>query len=286
MKARGIVQRVVAILALAVLALAAVQLLVKDDPSFGGHRLSYWLRQSIASHRSPFGLRLTQDAANAVRALGTNAIPPLLTRMRSPYSAGGRRAAALEWLGAHRLAELSTFLWPKSYQPINGVLGFEALRSRGAPAIPALVQMLSNPEDRAFAEKALVAIGPEGMEALRQVLRTNSNQVLRANVLLSLPITPVLSRDNSLAQLVATPLIEDLDPMVRTSAAQVLGAFTNLPDVAIPALARAVSDKDGAVRSAAADALLRFPAARLPGAVPAVIRTDGPGETSNRSPDR
>ena len=59
----------------------------RDEPVFEGKTLSFWLRQyrstSISGNTGAADPALNEQAAKAVRAIGTNAIPALLRMIRA-----------------------------------------------------------------------------------------------------------------------------------------------------------------------------------------------------------
>jgi HEAT repeats len=104
----------------------------------------------------------------------------------------------------------------------------------------------------------LCVIRPEGVNALMETLPKIGDGILRANLLSVLEHSMTPEIEPACASFVAKWVAEDPHVPVRMTAARVLGAFTNSAAVAVPALTKALMDKDGAVRITACNGLGRF----------------------------
>ena len=121
------------------------------------------------------------------------------------------------------------------------------LANFGVIAVPALIDLLRDPDNRAAAAAVLGDIGPEAEAAV-----------------------PALAR-----------ALEDSDDDVRRTSADALGDIGPAAEAAVPALARALDDTDASVRSNAATALGDLgPVARA--AVPALVRALRDGDPDTR----
>ena len=125
------------------------------EPSYQGRRLTDWLndyaRTQYANDPEPWIPPWTDEdraartrAENAVRHMGTNALPMLLKMVSSEYEVEG-------------------------YGPVAH-LGFGALGAAAKPAVPALVAMLDDERTAHEAAASLGAIGPEAEEAVPTLL--------------------------------------------------------------------------------------------------------------------
>lgn len=120
------------------------------EPSFHGQPLSWWVDQ----YGGFKGTKPASDADSAMSAIGTNAIPFLLEWIRGvdnqPTPESGQRA----WSAA---------------------ASFAALGTNADSAIPELKAILANPTNGTacvVAERALTRIGPDGFQAVLDVIAT------------------------------------------------------------------------------------------------------------------
>ena len=225
-------------LASAALLAAAACLLVwgvwrSDDPVYQGKRLSVWLadcspnleyfaRRDEAPDREE--RRDTQhalEAAAALRAMGTNAVPYLLKLASSRPSVLWSKAESMQldqWVLIH-LKSRRLYDWMRSRveKPWNdhrrAENGFKTLGQRASPAVPQLIPLLKSADwdTRETAADALGAIGPAAQEAV-----------------------PVLIQ-----------CINDPEERVEDSAVEALFAIGMKPEVAVPALAKLLEAEEG-----------------------------------------
>jgi hypothetical protein len=146
------------------------------QPTYEGKELSTWLDELAALDYTKQWDPQTKPA-QAVRAIGTNAIPWLLSELQ----AHGYR---IEWQLNQLLAKqaLITFRFPDVNTRLRrATLGFKALGELGQPAIPDLLKLVeSNP---GFVPAALAAIGPPAVPALRQCLTNTRSYTYTAPLL-------------------------------------------------------------------------------------------------------
>jgi hypothetical protein len=150
-----------------------------SDPVYEGRRLSSWLKDFAALNYTKRWDPHTKPA-QAVRAIGTNAIPWLVSQLRAD---GGR----WPWQINQLLAKQSVIRYrlPDPSARLNRATdGFQALGELGEPAIPALLRLLE--KKPGYVPSALAAIGPAAVPALHQCL-TNTRSYPTA----SGPITPI-----------------------------------------------------------------------------------------------
>ncbi|MEI7731456.1 MAG: HEAT repeat domain-containing protein [Verrucomicrobiota bacterium] len=189
------------------------------EPSYLGHRLSWWVEEyghSYPGERDP-------KVVEALSKIGTNAIPFLFTWMRSTYdiksSEGELRAARA--------------------RAAAGV--FSVLGTNARPAIPELGRMVNEPTnyfDYDLATVALCGIGNEGLPALAAALanpKTPDRTGLVWRMSLSFHTNPAVVP-------VFAKCLQDTDNKLREQVALALGSMVLAPEVAVPALADCLKD--------------------------------------------
>jgi HEAT repeat protein len=166
----------------ALIGVVAWQVLRPPEPVYGGERLSGWLADlDLNSAQSP--LRATQ----AVRALGTNAIPALLRMLRAedPLWKKGLIAFNARQGFVHLQISQAALL---RYRAVDG---FRVLGASAKDAVPALIGVMNSPADvevRSSVAAALGAIGPAAAAAVPALLEAarTPNPQLRENAILAL----------------------------------------------------------------------------------------------------
>jgi hypothetical protein len=151
-----------------------------NEPAYGGKRLSAWLDQLCALdalHQRSQGAAQIQ----AVRAIGTNAIPWLLNEYRQRGSVWQWRVNQL--LNQQRVVK---FRFPELDHRLNrATVGFRALGELGEPAIPDLLALVESTPG--YIPGALAGIGRPAVPALQQCL---TNMTLYTNSLGTYAIIP------------------------------------------------------------------------------------------------
>jgi len=220
----------------ALIATAALfSVLFQDDrePSYQGRPLSEWVTEYEnnllpTTHEPP--------AADAVRHIGTNAIPVLMEWIS--YNRPGLVIKAENFLGAtaRRLG-----VSPKYYRPTirreqwtwRAIEAFALLGTNAAPAIPDLTALATNPahpDAAASAIGALNEIGPPGTSALLSML-TNPASPYRPVIIAAFSRNLAAAPTSTQALLAC---LRDPDPTVRSQATNALlkiapEALTNAP---------------------------------------------------------
>lgn len=169
-------RRVIAILCL-VAAVSSIAILSRDkEPRYGGRALSEWAR--MRETRFPDDYGLTADANQAVRSIGTNAIPTALRWLSHEPSPITRITWALleklpQSLKSHFARKHDSRPWD-AYEVLS-VLGPEA-----RCAIPELTRLAVTCRDASRAHlcvKALVNIGPEAVPGLTSIITHGQSEV-------------------------------------------------------------------------------------------------------------
>ncbi len=153
-----------------IVAAVATQALHSRQPSAQGQPLDTWLEDYDDDT-----LELGTTAADAVREMGTNALPALLELIRSRD--GRLKVALLDFLERH--AAIRIALNPASYRQERAIGGFHALGPVAAPAIPELIALLGEPYASDAAARALNALGPDTVPPLARAV-TDADPAVRA----------------------------------------------------------------------------------------------------------
>lgn len=144
-------------------------------PSFNGRTLDDWLseKEGIAP--------ISDEAAAAIRNMGTNALPRLLELLSHEDS------AIRAWAYVHLPGWSPVSLTPYYVIQGRGAEGIKALGSSAKPAVPALARMFYNSDNGSQSDvaEALMAIGPEGVSIVQGGL-TNANPMVRCAAVTSL----------------------------------------------------------------------------------------------------
>ncbi len=165
------------------------------QPTYQGTSLSEWVGiYSMATRYSGFrktGAAQKDKAANAIRHIGTNALPLLFTLIDHPEPGLWRRGGALwgrlpEWTPAGVAAHWLRQHHPVILRPEDAISISQALGPIAAPAIPELLQRLSSRNWTGRRDLAKVALAYTGPEALANtapryipILLTDSNEWVR-----------------------------------------------------------------------------------------------------------
>ncbi len=225
-------------IAFAILVLAAVGGLVRavfkpgePEPAFQGTPLSVWLTgfdERSTEPRPDF-----RAAREAVRQIGTNAIPALLRMLRAKDSALTLKLISL--VGKQQIIKIHHV--PASTRNVGAAAALETLGAAAQDAVPQLIEMFDHMPSRQ-SEIALIlsCIGPPAKGAIPSLLRaaSNTNSSLRSNAVFA------------------------------------LGGIHSEPETVVPVLIKAMRDPSDSVRYSAVTALLAFGTNASP-AVPALI---------------
>ena len=228
-----------------ILTLLAWLALRSTEPSYHGRPLSVCLRDCSEGR--------DDEAPNAIRAIGTNALPALFELARTKDSSG--RKALLKFASRQ-----SQFAFEGSSEAHDlSMRGYAILGPAAAEAVPALTNLLSDPELQLSAILCLSHIGTAAEDAIPALLLqlTNTDYVVGASAKAALAtihrrpeqVVPVL-----IANLVARPA-RDPTPHLTVEA---LGRFGNEANAAVPSIVPLLMDGRLLVRTAATNALKRI----------------------------
>lgn len=223
-----------------------------NEPHCDGQPLSFWLREIEASPDA--GTIRWQRAARAVRQMGTNAIPALLTMLQTPDSKW--KADAVDWLQETVDLDLTETLG--SIRGRRAITGFRLLGPAAATtALPRLAALATHRDPR-ISSQALSALGEIGSTTMVPTLvtvLTNGNPAARLQAANSLG---ALRGHGHSAVPALVETLEDADPTLRASAARALGEIALDAGRTVPALTGALKDSNSTVRTTAAVALGAF----------------------------
>ena len=137
-----------------------------SEPSYGGQDLRLWL---VALQSTNLAQRAEAEAA--VRAIGTNAIPTLLTWLSHLDSEQEERLT--QWLAKHGVSTGHRF--SENYYRSKALCGFRALGTNSQGAVPALRALSTDPARGFHAAVALIWASPGEAQALADMWATNAN---------------------------------------------------------------------------------------------------------------
>jgi HEAT repeat protein len=194
------------------------------------------------------------QAAQAIRQLGTNAIPLLLRKLRAKASPFKDKLYAL----AQKQHVIKVYHTPATYQHWQGAAGLCVLKADGKSAVPALIELYSQ-ADAGFSalfslSDSFASIGPEAKAAVPALV----HRLGHTNVLVRYYAAIALGQIHSEPQLVVPALISclsDQDNTVRFGAATALSKFGPDAKAALPALTQLLADSKAGMWESAKDAI-------------------------------
>jgi HEAT repeat protein len=174
------------------------EIIIGGEPSYRGRRLGEWLKQRPDRNEMP------QEAQEAIRGMGTNAIPALLARL---------------------VYKDQKFELPDDEVTIGAVGGFFVLGEIAVPALPRLEEIV-NDDDRRLALFALIAACNMGTNSVPVITGALTNRYAdvrnqAVGLLLDAPMrTFPEARKNAVPQI--AKLLCDPDEFVRMGATNAL----------------------------------------------------------------
>jgi len=250
----------------------------QPEPQYHGRTLSEWLAQNGTARlkSSSAGLSETQEASEAVRQIGTNALPFLVKWMSYEMPPWRRKLSAplLRLKPNSRqnplvLSLLGTKSEERRWQALSA---FEILGPKASPAVPDLERMLKSRKATPtwnLATMALGYIGKDGLPTLIVAL-ADPSQTNRWRILGAIGSVRNLDSNDQRAVAVLIKYLNDSDPLLATTAAQSLGSLALQPDLAVPALTKVFEDPKSRLRIVSALSLGKFGEQARP-AAPALL---------------
>jgi hypothetical protein len=213
------------------------------EPVYQEKRLSFWLENL---HRERMARRQDERDVEAIRQIGTNALPVLIKRLHAQDTR--LKQLIMTWAKKQRLVHFH--FKSADERRYEAVCGYEALGPLAVVQVQSLSDTLTSTPSPGVRQAAAWALGYIGPEATRSA--------------------PALFR--------AT---KDTNDFVRGLAFEALGRVRPDPHATIPVLVAGLADPIGAVRSSAAGALSGYgQEARL--AAPALFRATQDTESGVR----
>jgi HEAT repeat protein len=217
------------------------------EPVYQGKALRDWLEHFDHNPDAP----TYRAAQEAVRAMGTNALPFLIRYLRTkdlPFQPLRVRLKAR--MGLLRRGEETAGDWRRRAAVACGKLGTD-----GAPAIPALVAAMENEDAANAAGYSLSMMLPKSASVLTNILATG-NSVARSAAATALGKAYLHPEVEEMARLaLVRALQQDPDPRPRGAAARAFWSWNQRLDLVVPALTGALSDPHPMVRGQAASSL-------------------------------
>ena len=249
-----------------VVAGAAIVFLFPGQPVYHGRRLSAW----VADLHPRVSEARQQKAELALRAIGTNALPYLLSLLehREPRLILEFRGLSQKTKTLLRMDPVYELPWvAETERDIQLNAAFAALGPCTRAALPALTNLLLRPQSAAVSAFALSRIGPEAFAPLAHAIQSRHAEV-RAAAAGALGTVP---GDMSAILPSLHAALADPDKFVRINAVLSLGqiAETN-PDAVLDDLIRGLRDPSPSVKILAADFLARLGEGARP-AVPELV---------------
>jgi hypothetical protein len=232
----------------------AWQVLRGREPGYQGKPLSVWLE----GYDVPKNQAAWQRTDEAVRQIGTNALPELLQMLRLTDSAPWKQKLLALAYKQHFIKIHHIKAWGQNWRAATA-LG--AMGSEACGAVPELIQLYENPisgPSQRYTLMALGKIGPPAKMAIPSLLRTvstSTDEDVRANTVFALggiheepeQVIPVLIK-----------CLADPSIAVQGEAAEGLGNFRENAKPAVPALVLLLQNPNQDVVNHAKAALLRI----------------------------
>ncbi len=252
----------------AVLLVAALYAIFRPqpEPSYQGRSLRTWLAdfdKDLARNPrwglAPFLIqdvkRLDQKAVEAIRQIGTNALPFLLSWIRYEAPAwntklkGLLKKAGISWSPG----------LDKERRAARAQVAFEILGPRAKAAIPELTRVTDDSRPSIPARRAILALSCLGEAAVPPLVSLITNETRHHELRLRALESMAWMGTNARAAVPALiQCLKDPDRGIRSLAASDLGQLKSEPELVVPALTTTMRDADADVRYCAITALGQF----------------------------
>lgn len=244
--------------------------LTRNEPVYQGKKLTKWLKQlddgeafGISSSRLPSLTPSQLEAAQAIHAIGTNALPCLMENIHAQPATNAMRIRFYRWSDKHLPPLLHGMLFShmdlteEDRKRWRAAQGLAALGPLAKPAVPELKRLLytnfwhSSIKEAAY---ALASMGPEGVEVL-------TNSVQPASEWSGMCAIWALGQHPAVGTNYIPFLIKSTTSRSQGTAEgaiEVLGLFHENPAQVIPALTNILAGTNAALSERAARALGKF----------------------------
>jgi HEAT repeat protein len=220
-----------------------------SEPRYHARSLTSWLEQ--CANTPLMEAERLAEAQESVRAIGA---PKALPRLLALIKATDNRFSV--WLTAKSEKFGIEFLRrPSALElQLQGIAGFEALGTNGAPAVGELTRLLNDNQFAFVAVRCLEHIGKSAEPPLSQCLTNQDWQVRHYSVLALASATD----DIEVYFARIKDRLKDVEPSVRFATVQAVGRQSHAPELAVPLLIPALEDPEDSVCGQAALALSGF----------------------------
>jgi hypothetical protein len=244
-------------------------LLREREPRYEDHSLLEWI--AIADHGDKDNEYSERDAQEAVRHIGTNAIPFLIKCIEYRERPWQTRLGALCYKLPGKFADpLSNLVEGHGAQrQLAAFSGLYILGPDARPAIPALTNLLTQPPLVDYCMHVLTQIGGDGLTAVLNVLTNQASPFRRA----AIGSLVGLDTNRPLDQIVVSTLtncLADTNRELAFYASQILCRHNSEKELAMKTLVDALASADKKLRSSAISHL-RI-SLRLDYSVPALVQ--------------
>ena len=292
-------RKYVLLLAIGLVLIGAVAVVLKPErePEYAGKRLSEWVETAVIesswssaivlsvpsppSRNSPFGTNppslvvpfsgpsrrvLTSEAEDAIRHIGTNAVPYLVNWVA--YDPPSLQTELLELMNR---TFHSTLIDHRSVRAVGAMKALEALGPTAEGAIPGLALLMNDARAPTTARRATVALSrlQPVLPSAAIALMTNDSSAVRRQSFSMATLWGKASTTSAVPGLVRG--LQDRDAKKAEDAAVGLGVLAVEGRIAVPALTKCLKDKRPGVQKAAVEALGQFEGQARP-AVPALLQ--------------
>ena len=208
----------------------------RSEPRAQGQSLSTWLAVALAK-TSPFEDRFpdltAEGATNAIREIGSNAVPILVQKLQSTEPKW--KESLLEWLTEKEIIDYNSS-WYNNERG-EALIGFQILGPEARSAIPKLTELLLQTNTTLIASIALGSLGSNGVPVLREALSHQDPEIRMAAI--SAPyfrkeIAPMMLSD-------MFRMTNDPDPRITRTALTQIGMFAPL-SISLPILTNYLYD--------------------------------------------
>ena len=253
-------------------ATAVIALRPTPEPSHLGTPLHTWAHIYYSNFFENPDSKETAQAAEAIRAMGNQALPPLLHWIQYEEKPWRQKVAT----ATHALPfskPLVTALERPQSRALDAEQAFTALGEQASNAVPTLVKLLRQPGAPNISMRAYNALTHTGQSALYPLLSVlaDSNAPNRELAAGAISLLQGLSKQSAEAAVQSLlPLLNHSNVFLSLNAVGALGNLATLPDQVVPALTSQLSNPEPSMRYSAALALSKF-GTNAAAAIPALL---------------
>ena len=240
-------------------------LLIPSEPSYNGHRLSYWLDVIDRANHNMLPLPAAEQknvdtATDAVQHIGAKAIPKLLAMIRAHHSPWQFK---LQQFASNQLS-IHLRLTDTDEQNYSAALGFVSIGTNARPAIPALITILGekySPMSFKCTSAILSSFGPDADAAVPTLIRIlantpgNSFAAINARTDALSALAHIHTRPAAVVPVLTNLLTQPFPP---GEAIEALGNYGPEAKSAIPLLLNLTSSADKWTRLSAIEAVRKI----------------------------